>query len=315
MRRGERLTMAPDVASIYHYSIARLGPPLRLMADTIQEVARRRSALWGGIMLCLIFSTSLFFPLFYKVDPLAQDLLARFVPPVWVDGGSMAHPLGTDNLGRDVLSRILHGSRISLFVGFSAVALGEFVGIILGLVSGYYGRKLDSLIMRTADIFMAYPFMLLTISVIAVLGSSMFNLILVLGISDWVIYARTIRGSVLSLKEKEFVEAARAAGTRNLSIITRHIFPNVISPLLVLGTLRVANIIIWESGLSFLGMGVPPPAPSWGRMLADGRLYISDAWWLVTLPGLAIMFTILSINLLGDGLRDALDPRLRNVSN
>ena len=285
------------------------------MAHTFQEVARRRSALWGGIMLCIIFATSLLFPFFYHVDPLAQDLLARFTPPVWLDGGSMSHPLGTDNLGRDVLARILYGSRISLSVGFSAVLLGEFVGIILGLVSGYYGGKLDSLIMRTADIFMAYPFMLLTISVIAVLGNSMFNLILVLGISDWVIYARTIRGSVLSLKEKEFVEAARAAGTRNLPIITRHILPNVISPLLVLGTLRVANIIIWESGLSFLGMGVPPPAPSWGRMLADGRLYISDAWWLVTLPGLAIMLTILSINLLGDGLRDALDPRLRNVSN
>lgn len=307
--------MTPNASSIYQYSVARLGPPLRLMAHTFQEVARRRSALWGGIMLCIIFATSLLFPLFYQVDPLAQDLLARFLPPVWLDGGSLSHPLGTDNLGRDVLARILYGSRISLSVGFSAVLLGEFVGIILGLVSGYYGGKLDSLIMRTADIFMAYPFMLLTISVIAVLGNSMFNLILVLGISDWVIYARTIRGSVLSLKEKEFVEAARAAGTRNLPIITRHILPNVISPLLVLGTLRVANIIIWESGLSFLGMGVPPPAPSWGRMLADGRLYISDAWWLVTLPGLAIMLTILSINLLGDGLRDALDPRLRNVSN
>ena len=307
--------MTPNASSIYQYSVERLGPPLRLMADTIQEVARRRSALWGGIMLCVIFATSLLFPFFYHVDPLAQDLLARFTTPVWLDGGSMSHPLGTDNLGRDVLARILYGSRISLSVGFSAVLLGEFVGIILGLVSGYYGGKLDSLIMRTADIFMAYPFMLLTISVIAVLGNSKFNLILVLGISDWVIYARTIRGSVLSLKEKEFVEAARAAGTRNLPIITRHILPNVISPLLVLGTLRVANIIIWESGLSFLGMGVPPPAPSWGRMLADGRLYISDAWWLVTLPGLAIMLTILSINLLGDGLRDALDPRLRNVSN
>jgi ABC-type dipeptide/oligopeptide/nickel transport system permease subunit len=162
---------------------------------------------------------------------------------------------------------------------------------------------------------MAYPFMLLTISVIAVLGNSMFNLILVLGASDWVIYARTIRGSVLSLKEKEFVEAARAVGTRHPAIIYRHILPNVISPLLVLGTLRVANIIIWESGLSFLGMGVPPPAPSWGRMLAEGRMYITDAWWLATFPGLAIMCTILSINLLGDGLRDALDPRLRNIGN
>ncbi len=307
--------MPPDAASIYRYSRERFGPRLRLTADTIREVARRRSALWGGIMLCVIFLTSLLFPLFYHVDPLAQDLLARFVPPAWLDGGSMSHPLGTDNLGRDVLARILYGSRISLLVGFSAVLLGELVGIVLGLLSGYYGGKLDSLIMRTADIFMAYPFMLLTISVIAVLGNSMFNLILVLGISDWTIYARTIRGSVLSLKEKEFVEAARAAGTRNLSIITRHILPNVISPLLVLGTLRVANIIIWESGLSFLGMGVPPPAPSWGRMLADGRMYIGDAWWLVTLPGLAIMCTILSINLLGDGLRDALDPRLRNVGN
>jgi peptide/nickel transport system permease protein len=160
---------------------------------------------------------------------------------------------------------------------------------------------------------MAYPFMLLTISVIAVLGSSIFNLILVLGISDWTTYARTVRGSVLSIKEKEFVMAARAAGTRNLRIITRHILPNVISPLVVLGTLRVANIIIWESGLSFLGMGVPPPMPTWGRMLAEGRVYITEAWWLVTLPGLAIMLTILSINLLGDGLRDALDPRLRNI--
>lgn len=292
-----------------------LGPPLRLLAETIREVAHRRSALWGAIMISAIFLTSFFFPLFYEVDPLAQNLLARFQPPAWLDGGNPAHPLGTDNLGRDVLARILYGSRVSLLVGFSAVLLGEFVGIILGLVSGYYGRKLDSIIMRTADIFMAYPFMLLTISVIAVLGNSMFNLILVLGVSDWVIYARTIRGSVLSLKEKEFVESARAAGTRHPAIIYRHILPNVISPLLVLGTLRVANIIIWESGLSFLGMGIPPPAPSWGRMLAEGRLYITDAWWLATFPGLAIMATILSINLLGDGLRDALDPRLRNIGN
>jgi ABC-type dipeptide/oligopeptide/nickel transport system permease subunit len=160
---------------------------------------------------------------------------------------------------------------------------------------------------------MAYPFMLLTISVIAVLGNSIFNLILVLGVSDWVTYARTIRGSVLSLKAKDFVEASRAIGTSDRVILWRHILPNVISPLLILGTLRVANIIIWESGLSFLGMGVPPPNPTWGRMLAESRVYIADAWWLVTLPGLAIMATILSINLLGDGLRDALDPRLKNL--
>jgi peptide/nickel transport system permease protein len=291
------------------------GPALRLTASTIREVVRRRSALAGGVLLLFILAASVCFSMVYKVDPLAQDLLNRLKPPAWQEEGSMAHPLGTDNLGRDVLSRILHGSRISLLVGFTAVLLSEFIGIILGLLSGYYGRTLDTLIMRIADIFMAYPFMLLTISVIAVLGNSMFNLILVLGISDWVIYARTIRGSVLSLKEKEFVEAARSVGTRHSAIIRRHILPNVISPLLVLGTLRVANVIIWESGLSFLGMGVPPPAPTWGRMLAEGRLYIGDAWWLATFPGLAIMLAIFSINLLGDGLRDALDPRLRNISN
>lgn len=285
----------------------------RLFVDTFQEVMRRPSALMGTGLLAAIVLTSLFFPAFYKVDPLAQDLSARFTPPVWHEDGSWRHPLGTDNLGRDMLARILYGSRISLLVGLSAVLIAEFLGIVLGLLSGYYGGLVDTVIMRVADIFMAYPFMLLTISIIAVLGPSLLNLILVLGLSDWVTYARTIRGSVLSLKEKAFVEAARAVGVSHPVIIMRHILPNVISPLLVLGTLRVANIIIWESGLSFLGMGTPPPAPTWGRMLAEGRVYIMDAWWLVTFPGLAIMSTILSINLLGDGLRDALDPRLRNV--
>lgn len=285
----------------------------RLFVETVREVMRRPSALLGTGLLAAIVVTSLFFPAFYKVDPLAQDLSARFTPPVWHEDGSWGHPLGTDNLGRDVLARILYGSRISLLVGLSAVLIAEFLGVVLGLLSGYYGGRVDTVIMRVADIFMAYPFMLLTISIIAVLGPSLLNLILVLGLSDWVTYARTIRGSVLSLKEKAFVEAARAVGVSHPVIIMRHILPNVISPLLVLGTLRVANIIIWESGLSFLGMGTPPPAPTWGRMLAEGRVYILDAWWLVTFPGLAIMGTILSINLLGDGLRDALDPRLRNV--
>jgi peptide/nickel transport system permease protein len=303
------IKVSPALPSVWN----EFGPRLRLMAETAREVARRPSALAGAILLFLIVLTSLCFPLVYPVDPLAQDLMARFTPPAWQEGGTWTYPLGTDNLGRDILARMLYGSRVSLMVGFAAVIVAEIVGIILGLISGYYGGRLDSFIMRVADIFMAYPFMLLTISIIAVLGSSIFNLILVLGISDWVTYARTIRGSVLSLKKKEFVEASRAIGTSHRVIITRHILPNVISPLLILGTLRVANIIIWESGLSFLGMGVPPPMPTWGRMLAEGRIYITDAWWLVTLPGLAIMMTILSINLLGDGLRDALDPRLRNI--
>lgn len=293
--------------------VAALVPTLRLWADTLTELKRSRSAVVGGIMLALIVGISLTFPLYYPVDPLAQDLMARLTPPAWQAGGSLAHPLGTDNLGRDVLARILYGSRVSLLVGFASVLVAEALGIVLGLLSGYYGGRTDSIIMRVADVFMAYPFMLLTISIIAVLGNSIFNLILVLGVSDWVTYARTVRGSVLALKEKEFVKAAHSLGTRNRTIIRRHILPNILSPLLVLGTVRVANIIIWESGLSFLGMGVPPPQPTWGRMLAEGRAYITDAWWLVTLPGLAIMLTILAINLLGDGLRDALDPRLRNV--
>ncbi|MEW6262468.1 MAG: ABC transporter permease [Thermodesulfobacteriota bacterium] len=294
-------------------SVWQASPRLRLWAETLRELVKSRSAAAGGIMIAAVVLISLSFPLFYPVDPLHQELLSRFTPPFWQAGGSLAHPLGTDNLGRDVLARILHGSRLSLLVGFTAVLVAEFAGIVLGLISGFYGGRLDSLIMRVADVFMAYPFMLLTISIIAVLGNSIFNLILVLGLSDWVTYGRTIRGSVLSLKEKEFVKAARAVGTRNLTIMGRHILPNVLSPLLVLGTVRVANIIIWESGLSFLGLGVPPPWPTWGRMLAEGRVYIIDSWWLVTLPGLAIMLTILSINLLGDGLRDALDPRLRNI--
>ena len=304
-----RATVSPG----FRQAVESLVPRIRLTLETAREVVRRPSALAGGILLLLILMASVSFPFLYHTDPLAQDLLARFTPPVWQSGGVWSHPLGTDNLGRDVLSRLLYGSRVSLLVGFTAVFVAELVGIVLGLISGYYGGKTDSFIMRIADIFMAYPFMLLTISVIAVLGPSILNLILVLGISDWVTYARTIRGSVLSLKRKEFIEASRAIGTHNIIIIMRHILPNVISPLLVLGTLRVANIIIWESGLSYLGMGAPPPMPTWGRMLAEGRVYIGDAWWLVTLPGLAIMFTILSINLLGDGLRDALDPRLINL--
>jgi ABC-type dipeptide/oligopeptide/nickel transport system permease subunit len=290
-----------------------LRASLRLWGETFRALSRSPGAVIGGMLFLGIMATSLIFPLFYPRDPLAQDLLMRLTPPFWQPGGSLAYPLGTDNLGRDILVRILYGSRVSLLVGFSSVLVACVSGIGLGLISGYYGGRIDNVIMRVADVFMAYPFMLLTISVIAVLGNSIFNLILVLGLSDWVTYARTIRGSVLSIKKKEFVLASRSVGTPHRVILLRQIFPNVLSPILVLATVRVANIIIWESGLSFLGMGVPPPMPTWGRMLAEGRVYIADAWWLVTLPGLAIMLTILSINLLGDGLRDALDPRLRNI--
>jgi len=289
-------------------------PRLGRFLETLGELSRHRSAAIGGSMMAAIILTSLVFPLFYSVDPVANDLLIRFRPPVWLEGGSWAHLLGTDNIGRDVLARILHGSRISLLVGVSTVLVAATTGVLLGLVAGYFGGRLDDLIMRVGDVFLAYPFMLLTISVIAVLGPSVFNLILVLALSDWVTYARTVRGSVLSVKQAEFVQAARAIGTSRAVIIWRHVLPNVLSPILVLGTVRTANYIIWESGLSFLGMGVPPPTPTWGRMLAEGRVYLIDSWWLATIPGVAIMLTILAINLFGDGLRDALDPRLKPTS-
>lgn len=278
-----------------------------------RELGRSRSAVIGAVLLGLVVVSCAIVPLLWGVDPDAGDLLARLVPPVWSDGGTWAHPLGTDNLGRDVLARILAGGRISLAVALATVLVACAIGITLGVISGYFGGWVDSIIMRVGDLFLAYPFMLLTISVIAILGPSLVNLVLVLALSDWVTYARTVRGSVLSVKGREYVTAARAIGTRNGTIIRRHVVPNVLSPILVLGTVRAANYIIWESGLSFLGMGVPPPTATWGMMLAEGRNYILDAWWLATLPGVAIMLTILSVNLLGDGLRDALDPRLKRV--
>jgi peptide/nickel transport system permease protein len=299
------LTAAPPVR--------RRNPALRLLAGVAADLARSPGALIGGLGIMAILTTAAFFPLLYGTDPLEQSLLERFLPPVWQEGGTWAHPLGTDNLGRDLLARILHGSRISLSIAFSAVLIAAVAGTLLGLLAGYHGGRLDSLVMRVADVFLAFPFMLLTISVIAVLGTSIVNLVIVLGLADWVIYARTMRGTVLSLREKDFAQAARALGASDARILFRHILPNALAPIIVLATVRTASIIIWESGLSFLGMGPPPPTPTWGRILAEGRNYIADAWWLVTLPGLAIMITILSINLLGDGLRDALDPRVRNA--
>lgn len=289
---------------------SRRASPVRRL---LQAATRSRSMAVGGVLLAVVVLACAFGPPLLGIDPDATDLLARFLPPVWSEGGMWRHPLGTDNLGRDILARILAGGRISLVVAICTVLVAVAIGLTLGVIAGYFGGRIDALIMRVGDLFLAYPFMLLTISVIAILGPSLSNLIIVLALSDWVTYARTVRGSVMSVKEKEFVTAARSIGARHASIIRRHIIPNVLSPVLVLGTVRAANYIIWESGLSFLGMGVPPPTPTWGMMLSEGRNYILEAWWLATLPGVAIMITILSINLLGDGLRDALDPRLKRV--
>jgi len=239
-------------------------------------------------------------------DPIKNSLLDRLTPPTW----GREHPLGTDTLGRDVASRLLHGARVSLVVGFSAVLLAGVVGVGLGLVSGWYRGWLDDLLMRLGDVQLAFPVLVLAVAVLAVLGASVMNLILVLGVTGWITYARIVRGEVLTLRERDFVAAARALGADDAWILRRHLLPNVLPPITVVATFSVARTIIAEASLSFLGLGIPAPEPSWGAMLDEGRNYITTGWWLALFPGLAILVLVLGINLVGDWLRDVLDPRL-----
>jgi peptide/nickel transport system permease protein len=293
--------------------------PLRKVPDLgqsevwalVRRLIRRRTALFGLVVVVAVAFAALLAPVLVPFDPLAQDIGQRLKPPGWISPEGRAHWLGTDQLGRDILGRILFGTRIALVVGLAAVAIAGTLGLIIGLVSGYFGGWVDDLFMRLADIQLAFPFILLALAVIGVLGPSLRNIIVVVGISGWVVYARIVRGEVLSLREREFVQAARAVGSPAARVIARHVVPNAFTPWLVIATLDMARVIIVESALSFLGLGVPPPTPTWGGMLADGRVYMSTAWWLATFPGLAILVTVLGINLLGDGLRDTLDPRLK----
>jgi peptide/nickel transport system permease protein len=249
-------------------------------------------------------------PALAPADPIRNDLLARLAPPMWMEGGSARHPLGTDTLGRDVVSRLLYGARVSLLVGFAAVLVAGVVGVALGLVAGYYGGRLDDLLMRLGDVQLAFPVLVLAIAVLSVLGASLGNVIVVLGLTGWVTYARIARAETLSLRHREFVEGARALGARDAAILWRHILPNVLPPITVVATFSVARTIIAEASLSFLGLGIPPPAPSWGAMLDEGRNYLTTGWWLALFPGVAILALVLGINLVGDWLRDVLDPRV-----
>ena len=269
-----------------------------------------RAAIVGMLVLVAAIAAAVLAPALAPADPLRNDLLERLQPPMWSAGGNAAHPLGTDTLGRDVLSRMLYGARVSLVVGFTAVIVSGAVGVALGVLAGYYGGRLDDVLMRIGDVQLAFPVLLLGVALLSVLGAGLANLILVLAVSGWITYARIVRGETLSLVQREFVDAARGLGAGDLHVIRRHVLPNVWAPLVVVGTFSVARTIIAEASLSFLGLGIPAPAPSWGAMLDEGRNYITTAWWLALFPGAAILLVVLGINLVGDWLRDLLDPRL-----
>lgn len=275
----------------------------------VRRALRNRAGLVGLAIVLVNVAIALLAPAVSPHDPLDQDIALRLLPPVWLEGGSSAHVLGTDQLGRDILSRIVYGSRVSLLIGLVSVALSLPVGVGVGLLAGYFGGALDDVMMRLADVQLAFPFILLAITIAGVLGPSPRNVVLILGLGGWVIYARLARGQVLSVREKEFVEAARALGLAHWRVLLRHVLPNVLTPIIIVATFSVAQMILLESSLSFLGLGVQPPTPSWGGMLNEGRAYITIAWWLTTFPGVAIMATVLGINFLGDWLRDILDPR------
>jgi peptide/nickel transport system permease protein len=283
-------------------------PPLRVGARGRVRVSFR--AAFGIGVLLLMAGSALLAPRIAPWDPARQMLLKRLRPPAWQARGTWEHPLGTDHLGRDILSRILHGGRISLGVGVSAVTLSACLGVTLGLLAGFFGGRADAIIMRVVDVFLAIPYILLAMGVVFALGPSLLNVILVMAVTRWVQFARIVRADVLSIREREFVSGARARGSRPLRLLLRHVLPNALTPIIVVATLELAFMIIYESALSFLGLGVQPPTPTWGWMLSDGRNYVATAWWLATFPGLAIMLTVLAVNLLGDWLRDTLDPRL-----
>ena len=277
---------------------------MRLLRIIGKRFSRNRLSVIGAVTVLLLITISLLAPFIAPYDPTAIDVRHTLSPP------SKTHLLGTDELGRDLLSRIIWGSRVSLKVGFVAVGIAIVIGIVIGAIAGFYGGKVDAILMRFVDIMLAFPTFFLILAVIAILEPNIFTIMAVIGITSWMDVARLVRAEFLSLKERDFVGAARAVGVSDTRLIFRHILPNALSPVFVAATFGVAGAILIESGLSFLGLGVQPPDPSWGNILTSGKDNIEIAWWLSLYPGLAILITVLSYNLVGEGLRDALDPRL-----
>jgi peptide/nickel transport system permease protein len=296
--------------------ISPAAPPLNESAPTSSMRILRR--MWdlrlggiGGLIILGLILTAVFCPVLAPSNPYQQDLVNRLKPPLWMERGLKGHLLGTDYLGRDLLSRIMYGTRVSLVVGVCAVLIQVLIGVSLGLVAGYYGGKLDSVISFLVNCMMGFPFILLAMSLVAVLGPSLENIIVALGFTGWPVFTRVTRIETFRLREQEFVLAATAQALTTARILFHHVLPNLLPTILVLGTVEVARAIIQESLLSFLGLGIKPPTPSWGTMLAEGRNYMLLQWWLAAFPGAAIFFSALGINLLGDALRDLIDPHLR----
>jgi peptide/nickel transport system permease protein len=307
--------MTDNTISLPRTQVASLAPNEPSVWKRVrQSMLKAGWPIIGVFILAVMTFLALFGPSIAPKDPNRQSLVERLMPPLTAnEDGVIEYTLGTDGMGRDLLSRMIYGARISLLVGFTAMIIGGVLGTMLGIIAGYFGGFIDDFIMRLADIQLAFPFILLTIMVLVVLGAGVLNLVLVLGVGQWVTYARISRAQTLSQREKEYVEAARSIGARDWEIIIRAILPNIIAPLIVIASFNVASVILSEASLSFLGLGVPPTVPTWGGILAESRdQLLGGYWWLAVFPGVAIMLTVLSLNILGDWLRDFLDPRLRS---
>jgi len=281
------------------------------LQGSLRRLGRLRWGVAASVILLAIVASAIFAPAIAPHDPLAVNISHRLAPPVWMEGGTSRHVLGTDQVGRDLLARVIYGGRISLVIGVAAVLISTTIGVLLGLVGGYFGGCPDWTIMTAVNVLLTFPFVLLALAVIAVLGASLGNMIVVLGVAGWPIYARVVRAETMAIREREFILAGRALGMSHARIIVRQILPNLVSPIVVIATLQVAQVIVLESFLSFLGLGVQPPTPAWGNMLGEGRVYMLNSWWIAAFPGLAIFLTTLAINLMGNALRDWLDPHMK----
>ncbi|EKV28942.1 Dipeptide transport system permease protein DppC [Caenispirillum salinarum AK4] len=278
----------------------------------MRKFADNRLALASGVVVLLFVVMAVAAPLIAPHDPNATDLFRRLQPPAWMAGGEWAYPLGCDALGRDILSRIIYGARISIFIGTAVILVATTIGILAGLAAGYLRGWVDTAISRLVDILLAFPYLIFAIGLMAMMGPGLSNIVIALAYKEWVIPCRVVRGETLAAREMEYVEAARALGAGRARIMWREILPNILSPVVVVSTIRMANVIILEASLSFLGLGVQPPTASWGSMVADGRAFMLEAWWVSTFPGLAILLLVLSLNVASQGLRDAFDPKFHD---